>query len=688
MDQATHRLAAGALSVLALTGAALAQDVADAERPQTPAPAGDLDDAIVVVAKRFPEPAARTTASVTVLDRDDIERRQATHLDEVLREVPGVQVVRDGPAGQLSRLHVRGAASNQTLVVIDGVPQNDATTGGGYDLNDLGTAGVERIEVLRGSYGILYGSEAIGGVVDVTMRRGGEEPGGFLRLEGGSFDTHREAAGVHGAAGLLDFALSASNFRTHGERARESHRASDVTSRVGVALDPALRLEWSARYVDSRTESPFDYASTGVLPEDDNIERRRDTFSTGLALLWDVDPALTVRSHASYLHVRSDFRNGPDARETIDPDFTPGSGDEVRVLRDELRASNDEDDVRGRVDATWRAGETFGWRRPDAGGFALDVTAGGEALRQASDSRSTYPDFGAPTSSTQRIDDTMRTRSLFAQADLRAPDAGPLTAGLVTLGARRDDHSEAGDETSPYVGARVDLSPTDTTFRASYGEGFRAPKPAELFDPFVGNEDLVAETSESREIGVEQRLLDRSVTVGVTWFELEVDDLIAYDAGYSTPARPYGALRNIGRARTRGTEWSAVADVGGGFTVRASYTRQDPRDRESGSDLPNRVRWFGSFGVAWSDGPFAISLDGYVSRELHDHGGEISYPEPKERRWPGRVALIDLAARWRWSEQLTLFARVENLLDDDHVATPTSPAGPPLAAYVGAQWDF
>ena len=648
----------------------------------------DLGDAIVVVAKRYATPRDRITAAVTVLDEDDIARRQATHVDEMLREIPGVQVVRDGPTGHYSRLFIRGAASNQTLVLVDGIPQNDATTGGGFDFNDLGAAAVERIEVLRGSYSVLYGSEAIGGVVSVTTKRGRGEPGGFVRLEGGSFDTHRESAGVSGVEDALDFALSASNYETHGERSRESYRGSDVTSRIGYQLDEQLRLDWSGRYVDSVVQSPYDFATSGVLPEDDNIERRRRTYSTGIGLVWDADPALTLRAHTSYLALRSKYHNGADGAETVDPDFVPGSGDEQQVVRDELRSDNDEDDVRGRLDGTWRMGETLGWRVPEDGGFAFDVTAGGEWLRQESDSRTTSPDFGATTSSTQQLDDTTRTHSLFTQADLRAPDAGPLTDGLITVGVRYDDHSEAGDETSPYVGGRVAIEPTDTTLRASYGEGFRAPSPSELLDPFVGNTDLSAETSRSRELGVEQRLADGRVVFGVTWFELEIDDLIAYDADFTSPTRPYGALRNFGRARTRGTEWSGAADVGGGFTVRGSFTRQDPEDRDTGMDLPNRVRWFGSLGVTWSEGPVQVSLDGYISRELHQQGGRYTYPDPSERARPGKMKLVNLTARWRASDSLSFFARVDNLLDDDYVATPAAPAGPPLGVFVGAQWDF
>ena len=95
-----------------------------------------------------------------------------------------------------------------------------------------------------------------------------------------------------------------------------------------------------------------------------------------------------------------------------------------------------------------------------------------------------------------------------------------------------------------------------------------------------------------------------------------------------------------------------------------------------------------TFGVAWEDGPWLVSVDGYYSGRLHDQGGEFTYPEPREREVPGRVRVIDVAARWQATEQLSFFARVENVTDDDYVTTPSAPAGPPLGAFVGAQWDF
>ncbi len=674
-----RRLGASALVLVASGGAALAHD---------DEPATDLDEAIVVVANRSPAPEARVVPWVTSFDASDVERRQATRVDELLREVPGVLVVRDGPVGQFSRVFVRGAASTQTLFVVDGVPQNDATTGGGFDLNDLGTAAVERIEVLRGSYGVLYGSEAIGGVVSVTTRRGRGPGSGFVRVEGGSFGTRRGVAGFGAANDDLDLAVTLSDERSDGPEHREAAGLRDATARLGVRFSRDVELDVTARNASLEVESPFDFASSGVLPEDENIDRARETTSFGATLTVEAHRALTVRAHASYLRVDSDFDNGPDGVELVDPDFTPGTGDEVRVVRDELRARNRERDLRARIEATWRAGDALRWARPEEGGVALDVTAGAETLAQDARSTSTFPDFAAPTSTTQVTDDLAHVHSGFVLAEAALPDAGPFARGVLAAGVRRDAHDDAGRANSPYYGARVDLAPTGTTLRGAYGEGFRAPKPSELFDPFAGFAGLGPETSRSIDAGFAQELLDGDLRVEGTWFELRVDDLIAYDVSFTPPGRPFGALRNVARARTRGTEWAARWNAGAGFRVRGSYTHQDPEDLSTGDDLPNRVRSYGSLGVAWERGPWSVGLDGAASGRSRSQGGEFTAPDRRARERPGRLRLVTLTARYRWEHGLTFFARVENLLDDESVATPTSPRIPGTAAYAGVLFEF
>ena len=670
-------------TVLAVAAAVAAPALARADEPpqqQPPqqqeaekhVPQPELEQEIVVVASRHEQPAAVATSAISVFGEDDFDRLRPISVSDVLREAPGTYVSPDGPPGQFTRVFLRGGASNQTLLLVDGIPQNDATAGGLYDFGGLTMTGVERVEVLRGSYSVLYGSEAIGGVVSVGTRRGHGKPSGYATAQIGSFGTRREEVGWSTGDENLDVAFAVGDTASDGDIDREEFRAHDAVGRFGVKLGSAMRFDGSLRVAATSVQSPYDFASSGVLPEDDNIGRRADTISGGGTLTWDATRDITVRATLSAFNVDSNFDNGPDA---ADP-------------RDELVTENTATDLRGRVEATATL------LRRARGSAGLSVTGGGEHLNQRTISTSTTPVFGGPGYSTTRLDDTTRTDSLFAQAELRGPQGAGGDAdrwdvvgnGVVTAGYRVDDHSVFGNEGSPYVGARTKV--LDTTVRSSYGEGFRAPKPAELFDPFVGNTGLGPETSQSFDVGASHPFFGDACELGVTWFRLDVDGLIAYDAAAVTPSRPFGQLTNFSRTRTDGFEYEAAADLGRGFRVRGAYTTQNPRDRDTGLPLPNRARRFGSAGVSYELGKVLVSLDGFFSGE---NGGEthaITGPNEDARAHPGRRSLVDLNVRWRATEALTVFGGLRNLLDDEWVATANSPAGTGIGAFVGAQLDF
>jgi len=635
---------------------------------EPPAPQSDLAREIVVVASRRETPATSATSAISTFDADDVERRRPLSVADLVRETPGAYVSPDGPQGQFTRVFLRGAASNQTLVLVDGIPQNDATSGGLFDFGDLGMTGVERVEVLRGSYSVLYGSEAIGGVVDVRTRRGHGPFAGFVRAEVGTMDSHREEVAVSMGDAQFDFALAAGDTGTDGPRDREFFREHDAVGRFGVAFSPKIRFDGSFRVAESAVESPFDFASSGVLPSDEDIGRRKETNSGGGTLTIDPVEWLTIRATGSAFNVYTRFKNGPaDAADT----------------RDELDSRNTATDLRGRLEATATPLAQAGAKRKT--GVGLDATVGGESLDERSLSTSTSPNFGAPGYGTTRSDVTTRTKSGFVQANLHLPDAGggdgdPVTRdGVLTAGVRHDHHSVFGSESSPYLGGRVDV--VATTLRASYGEGFRAPKPSELFDPFVGDKTLGPETSKSFDAGVSRKFLDGRVAAGVTWFRLRVDDLIAYDAKTFK-------LANFSRTRTTGFEYEASADVGRGFVVRGSLTSQNPRDLDTGKPLANRPKTFGSAGVEWREGDWRVSLDGFFSGKDRGQGGEFVAPDRDARRHPGRRDEVDLAATWQADKCVRVFAGLRNLLNDKWVATPNSPAAPGIAAFAGVELDF
>jgi outer membrane receptor protein involved in Fe transport len=159
-----------------------------------------------------------------------------------------------------------------------------------------------------------------------------------------------------------------------------------------------------------------------------------------------------------------------------------------------------------------------------------------------------------------------------------------------------------------------------------------------------------------------------------------VDGLIAYDPSTFK-------IENFSRTETTGWEYETAAELGAGFKLRGSFTQQNPRDLDTGQPLPNRARRFGSAGLAWESGAWLLSLDGFFSGK-NPEGGEFTAPDGQARSHPGRRTLVDLAARYRARKDLTLFAGVRNLTNDDWVATPNSPAGTGIGVYAGAQLDF
>lgn len=669
--------------VLAVTSApALADDAAPA-RPE-------LAEAVEAVARRFEDSPETAVPRLSLFGRSEIERRGSLFVDRVLEEAPGLFVLTDGSRGQQSRIYLRGAAPTQTLVLVDGIPQNDATTGGGYDFRGLTTDAVDRIEVLAGSYGILYGSEAMGGVVSVTTARAEGPPRGFFRAGGGSHGAFDASAGASGGDGSFSFGAWGGAHASDGDGRREDSRSVQGGARMGAALTDRVRADWTLRAAETENESPLDFPGFGAttVPADRNIDRREDTLSTGVTFTADHEPWLRTRLALSFFRVESEFTNGSDGVEVVDPDFVPGSGDEIRVVRDEFLADNRSEDLRARLATTANLAQALGWSGRRGGGADVDLTAGFEHLRQDSRSAATFPDFGAPTSTTSVTDRDTRTRSFFGLAEMKFADAGPFGGPVVSFGARHDDHDVFGGEASGHAGFRAEVLATGTLVRGAWGEGFRAPKPVELDDPSVGNAALGPETSESFDLGVTQDVPGVPVTAGVTWFRLDTEDLIAFDASATSPSRPFGQLVNVGEARTEGFEWELRADLGGGFGARGTWTKQNPRDRATGLPLPNRPRDFGSAGLSFERGDVACDLSFAWSGKFPNTGGEFTDPDGDARRAPGRRGILDLCVRWRATDALAVVLRAENLLDDDWVATPTAPAGPGRGAWLGIELDF
>ena len=248
------------ISLTLQPGAARSQS---SDTPKTPAADEAIEQLpeIVVSASRVPQQAKAVGSSVTVITAEEIERKQARVVSDLLRQVPGVAVHRSGTMGTLTAVRIRGSEHGHTLVIIDGVKVNDPSNSGAtFDFADLLAADIERIEILRGPQSGLYGSDAIGGVINIITKRGRGPATASLTVEGGSFRTGNISAGLRGGGDGYHFSLGGTGFRTSGISVasgaeKDGYRNQTYNAKVGADLIENLDLELFGRYVKSRVET-------------------------------------------------------------------------------------------------------------------------------------------------------------------------------------------------------------------------------------------------------------------------------------------------------------------------------------------------------------------------------------------------------------------------------------------------
>jgi vitamin B12 transporter len=500
----------------------------------TPQPTS-FSSTLVVTASVEPETREDLAATVDVLDRREIETRQASLVLDLLRELPGLAVTQSGSPGKLASVFSRGTSSGQTLVLLDGVVLNDPVLGA-FDWSTLATDGLDRVEVVRGPFSALWGSGAVGGVVQLVTRAP-DRKRAVLRLEGGS-DGYRRA-GADAAAPLGSWGLDVAGHRRRGEGVVDNDffDSDGVRARLELAAGASGRLGWLADAGEATVGLPYDYSGT---PSPERRQRSRSR-------LW----ALPASWGGASWQVEAEAARHDTHLAISDPD-------------DPFAASTD-DARRDRLRATLRR---------ELGGRGW-LAAGLEEERESASSSSA---FGAG------LDDAhATTRAAFAQ--------GSWTPGRLRLdlGVRRDDHSAFGGATSLKAGAVLALG-SGARLRASYGESFRAPALGDLYFPGFGNPDLEPERGRSWELGIEGGR--RGLTARLIAFDNELENLIQFDL---VRGLPY----NIGRARSRGLE-GGLELRRGAWHARAGATWLDAEDRLTGEPLPRRPEASGDLVCDWS----------------------------------------------------------------------------------------
>jgi vitamin B12 transporter len=512
---------------LMLPAAAFAQEVArDTARTA----------AVVVTATRSPLAAARVPASVSVVTGDQLRRQGVTTVADALRQVPGLSVTETGSYGGATSLFVRGGESKFTKVLVDGVPVNDA--GGAFDFSSLTTDNVERIEVVRGPASVLYGSDAVAGVVQIFTRAGAGCPRADVSVRGGGNRSYDAEGSVRSGSERLGLSFGGGRHATRGQHTFNSEYRRDVASaRLDAATD-ATDARLTMRYSDGM----FEYATNGSgQVVDSNAVRREGRLALGFDAGWKLAPWIELRASAASHDVHAATSDQPDSPGDL-AGYYFATGDRSRRRSGDLRLQL----------------ELPGSSR---------LTVGGQVERQwqASETVSNFGDNGFTS--------TRRTSAAYAQLLL-----APAERYVLTLGGRLEHNERFGDFATYRGAASVGIAP-GTRLRGSIGTAFREPTFLENYGGafVIGNPALEPEHALSVDVGVEQAL-GRWGTVGATWFANSFRDLIDYE--YSATEPNYF---NIARTRARGVELEARASLPAGLVADASFTYLEARVVDPGT---------------------------------------------------------------------------------------------------------
>jgi len=564
---------------------------------------------IVVVATGFAQPRDSTGQAITIVTREDLDRLQAVNLSDALRTLPGVSVAQRGPVGGQTSLFLRGGNSSQTLVLIDGVRINDPSSpNAAVDFGSLLTGNADRIEVLRGANSVVWGSQAMGGVVNIesTLPTAALQARGAL--EYGYADTLLGGANLSGGSDRVQASLGGTFFRTDGISAlaggveKDGSQTWALNGRIKAALTPDLWLDLRGYYNNSRVD--FDSAYSGGA-ESPAVARNRQF--AGYA---GVNFALADGKWQNRLaYTRTDIR-----RRGTDPVAFSYNNYVVSgaIDRFEFRSSLD---------------------------LAALATLGFGLEHERTDSSTSYE--GEPA----QLAETKVTGG-YAQLTLRPAQGLTLTGGV-----RHDDYSTYGGHTALGGNLAWSLNSGATVLRATYAEGFRAPTLTEGQPPY-GNPALKPETARNLDLGIEQALLGDQVRFGLTWFNRRSTNLIVFS--WDT----YQS-ENIGKVDTDGLELALQIQPTAQLRIAANYTLTNAINQSGdylGKRLQLRPQHSAHVSGDW-ESPLGLRLGAsllLVGDSFDDQANLV--------RLDG-YALVTLRASMPLSERLELYGRIENLTD-------------------------
>ena len=612
-------------------------------RAQTSAALSDaapLPD-IVVTATGDATPISQIGSSVTVITADQIEAQQRRTVSEALEAAPGLNVVQSGGPGGATSIFMRGANSNQVKVLIDGVDVSDPSNPtGAFDFGQLLTGDIERIEVLRGPQSGLYGSDAIGGVISITTKKGSGPPKVAASVEGGSFGTLNEKFGLSGASSIFNYSFNVDHVRSVDTPVVPAYlkpptkKAADnfydnytYSARVGADLTDTFAVNSILRFTKSMLLFNSDQKNGGFADPDRSQQTDRQFYTREEAVWHSLDNRFRTTFGAAYTDVSTYTVQPPE-------DFTPPStyiGGRLKFdLKQEIGVVEGEKLILGAE-----------WERD---------SLNNETTTYANDNRALYGEL----------------------------ESNPFNNFFVASNIRYDDNESFGGHYTYRIAPAYFIPDVETKLKASFGTGFKAPTLNELYQNYpaygyFANPHLRPEESSGYDIGFEQPFLNERIRVGSTYFHNNITNLITDNATFTTDV-------NVGKAVTYGDESFVSYKVNEQLDFRADYTYTIARNLITNTELARRPKNKATLQANWTPMD-KLHLSGTL---LYVGAWSDINPLTYATQRASGYATVNVAASYDINAQTSVFARVDNLFNRQY-EDPLGYRHPGLGAYAGVR---
>ncbi|MBS0210686.1 MAG: TonB-dependent receptor [Planctomycetes bacterium] len=575
-------------------------------------------------------PLGQAGSSVTVITAEQIQQRRQTSVLEMLRGLPGLNVVQSGGPGQPASVFIRGASSEQTKVILDGIWMNDPlTTGRLFDFSTLSVDNIDRIEVIRGPQSTLYGSDAIGGVINIVTKKGSGPRSSTATAMGGSFGMARESYSVSGGNQKMNYSAAGSYYQNTGISAADSRlpgntdpngfNNTNLSTRLGWTPTKNFDVEFIMRYMHGVSKTDL---FGGPFGDDPNGHSDTDQLFTRTQLHYRGEEEI-YETWLGYntSNTTRDYRSDPGPNSTaFQLSHTNGTTNMV--------------DWKNAVHLTKRN----------------TLFAGASYISESGCSSFSFLDPAFPpafvdVASPSTITDT----AVYCQDQIQLGERW-----FTNVGVRQDNYSQAGLATTYRLSSLYRVPGSETAVRGSLGTGFKAPSIYQLFDAQFGRPNLLPEQSQGYDFGVDQPLFDNQVVLSATYFRNQFTNLIQFQsAGFS------GFYTNVGRAASAGLEFTALVRLDSRTTLTGMYTKLDTRDEVNDVKLLRRPDDAASIGLNRKYFRDRANLNltvMYVGQR-----DDIDYIGNRVQLDPYVVAYV--AGSYNLTQRVQLFGRIDNLTD-------------------------